>query len=251
MSAFSALWLGWSLSLFGALSWGLLFQHGHAVAVSGRMASSVLLVVAAGLAWQRSVRMPGRLPYAAFITVGMAGGTLGDLFNAGLFGPGLTTLAAMVAFGVGHVFYITGTVRELARCRPAPGAVAGPLIGWLAAGAVGWWLVVLEAPVDPGTAPLVWPALGYCLLLAGTAGVGTALGLADSRFGALALGAALFLLSDMILAVEIFRGDFPQDTLAVWLPYGCGQMLIVLSAVRTADRDPSGGSPRIHRKEPE
>ena len=72
------------------------------------------------------------------------------------------------------------------------------------------------------------------MLLATTAGAGTALGRLDRRFNTLGVGAVLFLLSDMVLGIEIFRGQFPQDTLAVWIPYGCGQMLIVFSASRYA-----------------
>ncbi len=78
--------------------------------------------------------------------------------------------------------------------------------------------------------PLIWPALGYCLLLAGTTGVASAVAIHRQRTWPLALGAALFLLSDLILAIGIFRGSFPFRSEAVWLTYGPGQMLMVTSS---------------------
>jgi hypothetical protein len=45
----------------------------------------------------------------------------------------------------------------------------------------------------------------------------------------LALGATLFLVSDLILAWEIFRGSFSHSGDCVWLTYGPGQMFIVYS----------------------
>jgi hypothetical protein len=73
-----------------------------------------------------------------------------------------------------------------------------------------------------------WIALPYALLLATTAGLATGLALADGRFLLLALGAALFLLSDLILAGEMFSGlTFPFIGDVIWLTYGPAQMLIV------------------------
>jgi predicted cobalt transporter CbtA len=73
-------------------------------------------------------------------------------------------------------------------------------------------------------------ALGYALVLASTAGLAAGLALQNGLFWGLALGAALFLLSDMILAGELFSGlRFPLLGDVVWLTYGPGQMLIVYS----------------------
>ena len=78
---------------------------------------------------------------------------------------------------------------------------------------------------------LVWPALGYSQLLAGTAGVATGLAVQDRRFVMLAIGAALFLISDLILGWGMFRETFPHRMEAVWIPYGGGQMMIVYAIV--------------------
>ena len=83
---------------------------------------------------------------------------------------------------------------------------------------------------------LVWPALPYSLLLATTAGIATYLALEDRRFSLLAVGAVLFLVSDLILAFRLFHGEFALATHAVWLTYGPGQMLIVYSIGTAAAR---------------
>jgi hypothetical protein len=71
-------------------------------------------------------------------------------------------------------------------------------------------------------------ALPYALLLAGTTGIATGLAVQDSSLIPVALGAALFLASDLILAGELFNGlSFPLIGDVVWLTYGPAQALIV------------------------
>lgn len=106
---------------------------------------------------------------------------------------------------------------------------------WWAVGALGWWVIVAKG-ANEALSALVWPALGYTLLLSATAGISMAAALGDRSLRMLALGAALFLLSDLVLAVEIFRGAFPQDTLVVWVLYGTGQALIVFTAATRSIR---------------
>jgi uncharacterized membrane protein YhhN len=79
--------------------------------------------------------------------------------------------------------------------------------------------------------PLRWAALPYALLLAGTADVATGRALQAPAFAPVALGAALFLASDLILAGQLFAGlDFPLIGDAIWLTYGPAQALIVYGA---------------------
>ena len=108
---------------------------------------------------------------------------------------------------------------------------AGPRWGaeaaWLLAGLIAWYLVVYRGG-EPSA--LHFAALPYALLLASTAGFATGLALQSPAFVPLALGAALFLLSDLILASEVFNGrSFPLIGDVIWLTYGPAQALIVYS----------------------
>jgi hypothetical protein len=105
------------------------------------------------------------------------------------------------------------------------------VVAWQLVAVVGWYGVVV---LGSEARDLVGPALPYSLLLAGTAGITGGLALQDRRLVPLALGAALFLASDLILACELFRGPFAYDTECVWLTYGPGQMLIVFSTLAAA-----------------
>jgi YhhN family len=230
-------WPLWATTLIG----GTLFLLRNAdslpwptrtVLLVSHLGSSLWLVAAAWVWFLGFSRSPAANTVALFLA-GMVLGTLGDFFNAGalqelapLPDP---TLGGIAAFALGHVCYIAG-------CRLVGQRVAfhsraqfwGPIAFWQLFALVGWYLVVFRgARGGPGI--LVWAALPYSLLLAGVTGLTSSLALADRRFMALALGGILFLASDLILAFEMFRGEFPNATHAVWLTYGPAQMLIVYS----------------------
>jgi YhhN family len=232
---FTALWIVWAGLLAAALVVGSqLGQHGDFWPTALRMASSAMLVVTAWYAWSLW-RGTTVATFALAIAVGMTLGAIGDLFNAGwlrfvpLADP---TLGGIVAFGLGHMAYIAGSL-YLARAAGLRNrqAMSISIVGWQLIGLAAWYGVVMLGAQRRG---LVWPALGYTLLLAGTAGVTAGLALQERRLFPLALGAALFLMSDLILAFELFRGPFAHDTLFVWLTYGPGQMLIVFSILSAA-----------------
>jgi uncharacterized membrane protein YhhN len=173
--------------------------------------------------------------FALAIAVGMTLGTIGDFFNAGLLSfvplPD-ATLGGIIAFGLGHVAYIAGCLWLAGRARLTERrAMLAAIVAWQLIGVVAWYGVVM---LGSERRPLVWPALGYTLLLAGTAGVTSGLALQDRRLCPLAIGAALFLASDLILAFGLFRGSFAYQSEAVWLTYGPGQMLIVFSILAAA-----------------
>lgn len=216
----------WAILLFG----GFIVGSGEPMRrmpVWTRMASSLTLVVAA-FSWYLVVRTAGLGAYALLIALGMTAGFVGDLWLAGWLPGGRNVLGGIVAFGIGHILYITALWSfASAQGLDAPLPRWGALIAWWLVGVVGWYLVVFR-----GAQPTVlhWAALPYALLLASTAGVATGLALQESTLTPLALGAALFLLSDLILAGELFSGlRFPFIGDVIWLTYGPGQMLIVYS----------------------
>lgn len=231
---FVILWLVWAGLLAAAMISGIVQGAAQPWPTALRMGSSVTLVVAAWWAFGRwHDRTVGR--YALAIAAGMTLGAIGDFFNAGLldFVPlADATLGGIVSFGLGHVAYIAGCLAFARRAGLTNRrAMTVAVVGWQLVGLVAWYGVVM---LGTERRPLVWPALPYSLLLAGTAGVTAGLAIQASRLFPLALGAGLFLASDLILAFELFRGPFAYDTVCVWLTYGPGQMLIVFSILLAA-----------------
>ncbi len=231
------LWGAWAVLLLGGFAYGLLTAAADVrqyIPTFGRMSSSAVLVIAGGM-WSYVFRLgPARI-FALLIAAGMALGFIGDLFNAHLL-PGIfpdDLMGGIVAFGIGHVAYIWGCVLLAKKAQfPLSTKFWSAVAAWQFVAAVGWWFVVMW-----GQEPTVlhWAALPYSLLLAGTAGVTGGLALLDRRMIPLALGGALFLVSDLILAFEQFRGTFAHAGDFVWLTYGPAQMLIVYACF-AADR---------------
>lgn len=223
-------WLAWAALLFGGFAFGKLnARQTYRMPDVGRLGSSLVLVVAAW-SWYLFTRESEAVIYTLPIAIGMTFGFIGDLFMAGKIPVSQHVIGGMGAFGLGHVAYIIG----LLRTGDALGLTASDarLIGWgvwLVIGAVGWWLAVYRGAGERNA--MHWIALVYALLLASTAGVATGLALQESAFIPLALGAALFLLSDLIIAAQLFKGvHFRSIGDVIWLTYGPAQMLIVYSA---------------------
>ncbi len=224
------LWMLWALFLFGGFLFGS-GQSSHRMPTWTRMASSITLALA-GWSWVWVSGGGNGRSFAIFIAIGMTFGLLGDLILANLFPGGRNVMGGILAFGVGHIFYIIGIVKLTNTLGGAghPFNWGALLIWWLIA-LVGWYFVVFR-----GQQPtmLHWAALPYALLLASTAGVATGLSTITTLFVPLAFGAASFLLSDLILAAELFNGlNFRSIGDVIWLTYGPGQMLIVY-AIGTA-----------------
>jgi len=218
----------WALFLFGGFLFGAPDDaYSHRMPTWTRMASSFALVVA-GWSWFAFSRRQLVNRYALLISLGMTFGFLGDLFLASVLPAPNRVLTGIAAFAVGHVFYILaiagfGNGFKL----NDPFARWGMLLLWWLIGLAGWFFVVFRGQ-DPTL--VHWVALPYALLLASTAGLGSGLARQDRRFIPLALGGALFLLSDLILAGDMFSElFFPLIGDVVWLTYGPAQMLIVYS----------------------
>ena len=190
-----------------------------------RMLSSALVLACALLLWRGEPRGDRRAS-ARLVAAGMAGGTLGDLIMAEVIPLPEHVLFGMLSFGAGHALYIQALLRRAraeakraARARiPALGTAWGVAL-------VGWWLLVRNPKIGPA---LNYGALVYALLLASMDGLAGALAVQDRRYAPVALGGALFLISDMVLASRLFRGThFAQIGDVVWMTYIAGQALIV------------------------
>jgi len=216
---FAGLWLLWAALLFGGFLFGPADPYGR-MPLWTRITSSIILVIT-GWSWYALYRAHPRSRALLLLAVGMTCGLLGDLILAGLLPGGRSVLGGITAFGVGHIFYIMAALR-LGKPRPLALSI------WLLLGLVGWYLMVFHGQ-DAGV--LHWAALPYALLLASTAGFATCLLAQDRLYLLFAIGAALFFLSDLILAGSLFSGlQFRLIDDVIWLTYGPGQMLIVWTA---------------------
>ncbi|MBC7811371.1 MAG: lysoplasmalogenase [Burkholderiales bacterium] len=226
-----ALLILWAGLLFGGFLLGSAsLDNSHRMPTWTRMGSSLTLSVAAW-SWWLFTRQNEDGGFALFIAIGMTLGFIGDLFMAELLIKGENhILAGIAAFGLGHVAYIIGLVRYSNHAELTGSASRwGALLVWLIVGAVLWFVVVYRGSNEPST--LHYAALPYALLLAGTTGIATGLALQEKAFIPMAIGAALFLFSDLLLAAQLFNGaNFPFINDVVWLLYGPGQMLIVFGA---------------------
>lgn len=223
----SILLILWATFLFGGFIFGS-SSSGRRMPVWTRLASSAVLVVA-GFSWAILSRGTPAASYGLLIAAGMFLGFIGDLSLANLFLYGRKAqLAGIGAFALGHLCYIPAVwlLGQELGLTSSP-ARLGALAAWWLLGLLGWYIVVFRGA---STGSLRWIVLPYALLLATTAGVATGLALQDPAFWPLALGAVLFLISDMILGGSWFSGlEFPLIHDIIWLTYGPGQMLIVYS----------------------
>jgi len=218
----------WAVLLYGGFAFGTLNAEGtRRMPAWTRIASSLTLVVAAW-SWYAFTHSTVVGVYSLLIAVGMTLGCLGDILLAELLPLKQPVLAGIAAFGLGHVAYIIAILTFAnAHGFDAPGPRWGAEVAWLLVGLVAWYLVVYRGGK---VSTLHYAALPYALLLASTAGFATGLALQAHQFVPLAIGAALFLVSDLILATELFNGRrFPLIGDVIWLTYGPAQALIVYS----------------------
>jgi hypothetical protein len=206
----------------------------HRTPTKARMGSSIALVVA-GWSWWIIAQDSDWQQLALLLAIGMSFGFLGDLFMAGLIiGGENRVLGGIGAFGIGHVAYIIGLVGYGNDYGLDDSTKRwGALVVWLIVGAVSWYFVVYRGAKEREIVHIV--ALPYALLLAATTAFATGLALQSGTFTLLAVGGALFLFSDLILAAQLFNDlHFRNIGDAVWFIYGPGQMLIVYAVAFSA-----------------
>jgi uncharacterized membrane protein YhhN len=188
-----------------------------------RLASSFVLVIAA---WSIAFFSDeDGMSFRGWIAVGMTLGFVGDLFMAQVFPLKQYVIGGMAAFGLGHIAYIGAFLGIVSSVSALPFVIM-----WIIA-AVLWGFVVYQPARRQQTVNVIhFIALPYALLLATTAGAAiNAAQMLDEWQAILpVIGALLFLVSDLILAAELFSGaKFRWINDVVWLTYGPAQMLIV------------------------
>lgn len=202
-------------SLVFGLGYPLLWSQGlpPAAMVAVKGAGVGLLAVAA--AW-RARTADGWL-LATMMALGAAGDVLLEIDFA----------AGASAFAAGHIVAIILYLRNL---RPAPGLLDRAVAALLPAAATALPYFLLRERPEAVAFAL------YALLLGGMAA-----GAWTSRFPRrlVALGALLFLASDMLIAVRMAGGESWLG-LPIWLLYYVGQLMIFLGVASSLPAKPAG-----------
>lgn len=217
------------LLLFSGLAFGRMAGDGSGrLPLPVRMALSAILVVVAFGQWQLARAGAAVAGYARWVFLGMACGFLGDLIMARLIPVPNRLIFGMLAFGLGHIIYVIALAAlavALGLWEPALGL---PVWALAAAAATVLWYTWVQKP--GGARALNCAALVYSLLMATLNAFAASLALREARFIPLVVGAALFLVSDLVLGHWNIRGHaWKRVNDVVWLTYNLGQMLIVLS----------------------
>ena len=215
----------WGILLVGGFFFGTLNkEETHKIPTRSRLLSSLILVVAAWMWFAISQGTPIDV-FAGWVATGMTFGFLGDIFMAKILNLEPHILFGMLAFGIGHIMYIIGTwMVALPHNLPFPDLPT--LVVWWLIAILAWYLVVYR---NSDKSLLIYLALPYALLLASTVGFTMSLTWLDPTFTLVTIGAILFLISDLLLATQLFKNvHFKSIGDVVWLLYGPAQMLIVL-----------------------
>ncbi len=217
----------WACFLFGGFIFGKLNdERTRRMPTRTRMMSSLILVIIAWILFA-FLRDTTYVVLALPVAIGMSFGFLGDLFMAQLLPIKDYVLGGIASFGIGHIAYIIGLLSASEDFQLSDSAIQWSAWGiWLVITVILWYLIVYRGSEKT---LLHKVALPYALLLASTTGFATGLALQHPAFILITIGAGLFLLSDLILATELFNGarwTYIGDV--VWLTYGPGQMLIVM-----------------------
>lgn len=210
------------MSLVAAIAFWLVFAAREIKGVAGavvKTASTALLAVLA-LAMQ-----PGG--WFWLIPLGLSLGALGDLFLA--LGGVRMFLAGVAAFGLGHLAYLWGFLWRSGEIGfDGLSAPEGLALALLLA-----FLASTEAWLAPRTGELRQPVRGYVGLI-GLMGGSAILLPAHLGQDVLRLGAGLFILSDLLLALQLFVVTSPGVrrllAMTLWPAYWSAQVLILWGA---------------------
>lgn len=204
----------------GAALWFGLAHAGRATSWRGSLLKTLATLLLALIALLSAAPGP--------ITVGLALGALGDF---ALSRPGRRMfLFGVAAFAAGHLAYIAAFAGFGLVTAPGGGVIAAIVLVLALLGSAERWLA-------PHAGDLRWQVWAYGLII-GTMAICVLLLPAIPGRETLRAGAALFLISDVLLALRLFRLREPQQqllaSLVLWPLYWGGQALLLLGALRAA-----------------
>ncbi len=225
-------WIGWLRTLLASFVAG--WTRGSwwdGARLDLRMISCLLLVIVAWAAWWslRGTCVAGAMALVALgMTLGFYGDShVGDRFWWPPFPHKI--VGGIVFYGIGHLAYVAAFWRVGSAAAMTGGRRWWtPVVVWQFVALAGWACVALTCSEEQG---LRVPTLLYTLLVAATPGFATALAMQRPIYRCAALGGAMFLASDILLAWQVFHGAFPGIDELTWVNYGGGEMLIVYGAI--------------------
>jgi hypothetical protein len=193
-----------------------------------RMSLSAILLLAAFLGCWAGARGTAVGAFAALILGGMSAGFVGDLVMARVIPTPNRLIFGMGAFGLGHVFYLAALLNLSAKSGPLLEPRRLVILGIVLVACTAVWYRCIRAP--GGSRALNLGSLVYGLLIGGVAALTIGLALQDALYLGLAMGAVLFLTSDLLLGNWVIQGHvWPGVNDVIWGTYVCGQLLVVYS----------------------
>lgn len=193
-----------------------------------RLLLSGVIVLAAFVGWQGGSRGTRVEWYASLIFLGTAAGFVGDLIMARYLPVPNRLISGMMAFALGHVFYIAAFI-HLIRTSPSTGLWT-PAVALLASLGFSVWAWYTQVRNPRESQAINVGSLLYAMLFGVTSALAITLALYDAHYLGLALGALLFMASDLILGNWVIRGHtWKSVNDVIWVTYASGQLLIAYS----------------------
>lgn len=141
------------------------------------------------------------------------------------------TLTGFIAFGIGHIMYITGMFLEFYHNQNVLYIIVPLLVGVL----IGICTILTEKPLKTNYGKLKWPALGYAILLFSMVACSFSMwmitGFNNKGLMMVFIGGVLFAISDLILNMTYFgQGhEKPFDIISNSITYYAAQFIIALA----------------------
>lgn len=187
-----------------------------------------VILLAAFVGWQGGSRGTPVEWYASLMFLGMAADFVGDLIMARYVAVPNRLIFGMMAFGLGHVFYIAAFI-HLIRTAPSIGLWTSA-VALLASVSFSLWAWYTQVRNPHESRAINVGSLLYGLLFGVTSALAITLALYDAQYIGLAIGALLFMISDLILGNWVIRGHtWKSVNDVIWVTYASGQLLIAYS----------------------
>ncbi|HCU34834.1 MAG TPA: hypothetical protein DGT21_05085 [Armatimonadetes bacterium] len=233
----------WTVALVGSLALELTNAPVAHSTVTWLFRSTSPLLVLIGWVLYAGGPRDGLGPIRLMVALGMSVSCLGDVVMGQIIPTPEPILTGIAVFGTAHIIYIIAFAIVAGRLGLTSARVRWASMGMAVAVGVACWSIFVRNPA--AAAALNIGALVYALIIGSMGGMALALALGDRRFIQTAVGAGLFMLSDVMLgawALRDTRWEYIGE--AVWWSYIIGQMLIVWSigTLRKVAPDPDSSA---------